>query len=187
MPSVLLTGRFYGGFKSTVPSLFGRGLIGPTETVFGSNGGSCEVPKPRTALPRRIERVKPAVRQIIAIPVTVVASPRCIPHHVGDVCDEFCFFIEFNGQSHAPVQGGVGGVEVVVPKLVPRSVPVGSQVQDIGPSLTQTVVGALDQLERRIDGVSRESGDEEEPVFASCERFHRFACKRPVVVIEPII
>ena len=186
-PSILLTGRFNGGFKGTVASLFGGCLVGPVETVNGCNGWSGEVPEPRTALPGRIKRVKASVWQIVSIPVSVVASPRRIPHHVGDVRDELRFFIKFNGQPHAPVQGCVRGVEVVVPKFVTRTVPIGGQVQNEGSPLAEAVVGPFDQFNRRINGVSRQPRDEEKSVLASRERFHRFPCKRTVVVIEPII
>ena len=49
------------------------------------------------------------------------------------------------------------------------------------------MVGSLDEFQRRVHRVARQSGDQEESVLAASERFHGFARQRPVVVVEPIV
>ena len=184
---VLLASGLDRGFKRPVSSLLGIGLIGPCKGVFRGDHWTAVCPITRPALPRGIKGVKTTVGQVISVPVAVVASPRSIPHHVGDVGDELGLLIEHDREPQASVEGGVGRVEVVVPKFVTRIVPVRRQIKHEGPSLSEALVGTLDELERGIDGVPRESGDEEKAVLASRERFHRFSSERPVVVVEPII
>ena len=138
-------------------------------------------------MPRRVQRVKPAVGQVVSVPVAVVAAPRCVTHHVGNVGDELGFLVEENGQPHASVEGGVGGVEVVVPEFVPGFVSVRGQVEDKGPTLAEALVGTFDEVKGRINGVAGQSRDEKEAVLASCEGLHRFPCQRTVVVGAPIV
>ena len=144
------------------------------------------VPVARTALPCSVQRVKPAVWQVVSVPVAVVAAPRSIAHHARDVCDKFGFFVKENGQAHG-AKGGVGCVQVVVPELVAGIVAVGGQVQHEGTLLTEALVGALNKVKRRFHRVTGEASHEEKTVLGPCERFHGFARQWPIVVGSPVV
>ena len=144
-------------------------------------------PVARAALPGAVQRVKAAVGEVVFVPVTVVASPRCISHDVGDVGEEFGFLVKMNGQAHAGVERGVGRVEVVVPKFVTRVVSIGRQIKDKSATLTQTLVRSFYQFQGGVDGITRQSGDEKEPVFLPRERLHRFSSERSIIVRNPVI
>ena len=144
------------------------------------------VPIARTALPGGVEGVKTAVGQVVPVPISVVAAPRGVPHHVGDVGDEFRLFVEQHGHAHA-AERGVRRVEVVVPKLVAGVVSVGGEVKDEGALVAEALVGAFDEVEGRFNRVAREASDQKEAVLASGERLHGFAGQRSVVVRPPVI
>ena len=138
-------------------------------------------------MPRRIEGVKPAVWEVIPVPVAIVAAPRGITHHVGDIGDEIGFFIKQHGQAHTGVEGCVGEIEIIVPKLVTRFISIRGQVQNKRTALTEALVGPFYEFNGRIYGVARESGHKEESILAPRERFHGFSCEWPVAVSRPII
>ena len=145
------------------------------------------IPISRTALPRGIKGVKTAVWEVISVPIAIVAAPRGIPHHVGDVGYEFSFFIKQYWQAHAGIERCVGDIEVIVPKLVARFISIRGQVQNKRAALTEALVGSLNQFNGRIHGVARESGHEEKSVLAPCKRFHGLSCEWSVAVRIPII
>ena len=144
------------------------------------------VPIARTALPRSVQRVKPAVWQVVSVPIAVVAAPRSITHHARDVCHKFGFFVEENGQAHG-AEGGVGYVQVVVPELVAGLIAVGGQVQHEGALLTEALVGALNEVEGRFHCVAGEAGHEEKTVFGPRKRLHGLTSQGAVVVGSPVV
>ena len=81
----------------------------------------------------------------------------------------------------------VGRVEVVVPQFVARPVSVRCQIQHVGSSGPQALIGPLDQVQGGVEGVPRQTRHEEKAMLGSGEPFHRLACQRSVCMRCPPI
>ena len=83
------------------------------------------------------------------------------------------------------VERGVGHIEVVVPEFVPSIVAVGGKIKHVHAALAEALVGLLDKPQGGFNGVSGQSGDQEEPLIVSVEALHRPTGQRPVAVRVP--
>ena len=99
---------------------------------------------------------------MVSVPVHRRCSPTKHSHDVGNIGEKIGFLVKLNGPAHAG-EGRVGGVEIVVPKLVARFISIGCHVENEGSPLTQAVVGSLDEVEGGVHGVARQLATRKKP------------------------